>query len=94
MGYLFITRPISLDYVRTHQLASVTGSVFGMFTRGQLNVPISRVYPLKNAADSHRDIERRETTGKLLLSISASRAATPKALCNVCLKCARPARDP
>jgi NADPH2:quinone reductase len=72
MGSLFITRPISLDYVRTRdELASVTASVFGIFTSGQLNVPISRVYPLKNAADSHRDLESRKTTGKLFLSIGA-----------------------
>jgi NADPH:quinone reductase len=72
MGSLFITRPISLDYVKTRdELTSVTGSVFGMFTSGQLNVPISRVYPLKNAADSHRDLESRKTTGKLVLSIEA-----------------------
>ena len=70
MGSLFVTRPISLDYVRTREeLTSVTDSVFGMFTSGQLNVPISRVYPLRNAADSHRDLESRKTTGKLLLSI-------------------------
>jgi NADPH2:quinone reductase len=72
MGSLFITRPISLDYVKTRdELTSVTGSVFGMFTSGQLNVPNSRVYPLKNAADSHRDLESRKTTGKLVLSIEA-----------------------
>jgi NADPH2:quinone reductase len=45
--------------------------VTDMFTSGQLNVPISRVYPLKNAADSHRDFESRKMTGKLLLSIGA-----------------------
>jgi NADPH:quinone reductase-like Zn-dependent oxidoreductase len=33
---------------------------------------ISRVYPLRNAADSHRDLESRKTTGKLLLSIGIS----------------------
>jgi NADPH2:quinone reductase len=70
MGSLFITRPISLDYVRTRdELTSVTGSIFAMFTSGQLNVPISRVYPLKDAAESHRDLESRKTTGKLVLSI-------------------------
>ena len=70
MGSLFVTRPISFDYVRTREeLTSVTGSVFGIFTAGQLNVPISHVYPLKDAAQSHRDLESRKTTGKLLLSI-------------------------
>jgi NADPH2:quinone reductase len=69
MGSLFITRPISLDYVKTREeLVSVTGNVFSMFTSGKLNVPISRVYPLSDAAQSHKDLESRKTTGKLLLS--------------------------
>jgi len=72
MGSLFITRPLSLDYVRTRdELTSVTDRVFGMFTRGQLNVQVSRVYPLKEAAQSHKDLESRKTSGKLLLSIGA-----------------------
>jgi NADPH:quinone reductase len=70
MGSLFITRPISLDYVKTREeLVAVTGSVFGMFTAGQLNVPISRVYPLQDAGQAHKDLESRRTTGKLLISI-------------------------
>jgi NADPH:quinone reductase len=69
MGSLFITRPISLDYVRTRdELTSVTGNVFSMFTSGQLRAPIGRVYPLQDASESHRDLESRKTTGKLLLS--------------------------
>jgi NADPH2:quinone reductase len=70
MGSLFITRPISLDYVRTRdELTSVTGSVFNMFTTGQLNVPISHVYSLQDAGQAHKDLESRRTTGKLLISI-------------------------
>jgi len=69
MGSLFITRPISLDYVRTaDELRSVTGNVFSMFTSGQLSVPISRTYTLEDAGEAHRDLESRKTTGKLLLS--------------------------
>jgi NADPH2:quinone reductase len=69
MGSLFITRPISLDYVRTRdELTSVTGNVFSMFTSGQLNAAISRVYPLQDASEAHWDLESRKTTGKLLLS--------------------------
>jgi NADPH2:quinone reductase len=72
MGSLFITRPISLDYVRTRdELISVTGSVFSLFINGKLNVPISHVYPLADADQSHKDLESRKTTGKLLLSTAA-----------------------
>jgi NADPH2:quinone reductase len=70
MGSLFVTRPISFDYVRTREeLLSVTGSLFGIFTDGRLSVPINHVYALEDAAQSHRDLESRKTTGKLLLSI-------------------------
>jgi NADPH2:quinone reductase len=72
MGSLFITRPISLDYVRTREeLTSVTDAVFDMCIDGQLRVPISRVYSLGEAADAHKDLESRKTTGKLLLSVAA-----------------------
>jgi NADPH2:quinone reductase len=74
MGSLFITRPISLDYVRTREeLVAVTESVFSMFTSGELNVPISHVYALQDAGQAHRDLESRRTTGKLLLTPSASK---------------------
>jgi NADPH2:quinone reductase len=70
MGSLFITRPISLDYIWTRdELTFVAGNVFNMFTREKLNVPVSRIYALADAAESHRDLESRKTTGKLLLSI-------------------------
>ena len=69
MGSLYITRPNNLDYVGTREeLTSVAGCVFSMFTSGHLNAPISRVYPLEDASQSHRDLESRKTTGKLLLS--------------------------
>jgi NADPH2:quinone reductase len=32
-------------------------------------VPIGGVYPLAQAADAHRDLESRKTTGKLLLTV-------------------------
>lgn len=69
MGSLFITRPISLDYVGTRdELTSVTRGVFRMFASGDLSVAISHVYPLGDAGQAHRDLESRKTTGKLLLS--------------------------
>jgi NADPH2:quinone reductase len=69
MGSLFITRPISLDYIKTRdELTSITASVFRMFTSGELKVAISHVYPLADASEAHRDLESRKTTGKLLLS--------------------------
>jgi len=75
MGSLFVTRPISLDYVKTREeLTSVTDAVFNMDRQGQLKVLISRVYPLEETRQAHIDLESRGTTGKLVLTPNASKA--------------------
>ncbi|MDB6107570.1 MAG: Zinc-binding dehydrogenase, partial [Gammaproteobacteria bacterium] len=35
--------------------------------KGRLRVKVERTYPLAEAAQAHRDLESRKTTGKLLL---------------------------
>jgi NADPH2:quinone reductase len=70
MGSLFITRPISLDYVRTREeLTSVTDPLFEMYKAGQLKLRVNPPYALKDAGKAHTDLEGRGTTGKLVLSI-------------------------
>ena len=70
MGSLFVTRPISLDYVRTHEeLTAVTDAVFAMYQSGHLKVLVNPPYALKDARQAHMDLEGRGTTGKLVLSI-------------------------
>jgi NADPH2:quinone reductase len=70
MGSLFITRPISLDYVRTREeLISVTDPLFAMYKSGQLKLHVNPPYSLKDARKAHIDLEGRGTTGKLVLSI-------------------------
>ncbi|PYX37148.1 MAG: NADPH:quinone reductase [Acidobacteria bacterium] len=67
-GSLFVTRPTLAHYVVTRQeLEERAGAVFGMLVGGKLNVRIAHTYPLKDAAQAHRDLEGRKTTGKLLL---------------------------
>lgn len=72
MGSLFITRPISLDYVRTREeLISVTDPLFAMYKSGQLKLRVNPPYALKDARKAHIDLEGRGTTGKLVLSIAS-----------------------
>lgn len=67
-GSLYLTRPTLLDYiVTTEELRQRSGDVFGMVQRGDLRVRIGAVYPLKDAAQAHSDLEARKTTGKVLL---------------------------
>lgn len=72
MGSLFITRPISLDYVRTREeLTSVTDTLFSMYKTGQLKLQVSHVYSLEDAGKAHVELESRRSAGKLILSIGA-----------------------
>ena len=70
LGSLFVTRPISLDYVQTREeLTGRTDDLFRWVLEGKLKVRIDRSYPLAEAAQAHRDLEGRGTIGKLLLTM-------------------------
>ncbi len=67
-GSLFLTRPTLIHY--THDRAALltrAREVFNWVRNGQLTVRIWRDYPLEEAAQAHRDLESRKTTGKLIL---------------------------
>lgn len=67
-GSLFLTRPTLAHYVRTRQeLTWRAGEVFGAVADGSLNVRVGAQYPLERAADAHRDLEDRKTTGSVVL---------------------------
>ena len=67
-GSLYLTRPSIGHYIITRQeLQQHAGAVFGMIRGGKLKLRIEHVYPLAEAAQAHRDLEGRKTTGKLLL---------------------------
>jgi NADPH2:quinone reductase len=67
-GSLYVTRPSLAHYVATREdLEMRAGSVFEMIRTGKLKLRIAHTYPLKEAAQAHRDLEARRTTGKLLL---------------------------
>ena len=67
-GSLFITRPTLGHYTATREeLEWRAGDVLGSIARGKLKLRIHKAYPLADAAQAHRDLEGRKTTGKLLL---------------------------
>jgi NADPH2:quinone reductase len=67
-GSLFITRPTLKDYIAERQeLESRANDVLGWAASGKLKVSIGQKYALKDAAQAHRDLEGRKTTGKSLL---------------------------
>ncbi|HXZ82015.1 MAG TPA: quinone oxidoreductase [Terriglobales bacterium] len=67
-GSLFLTRPSLGHYVATREeLEWRATDVMNMIASGELKLRIEHKYPLSAAAQAHRDLEGRKTTGKLLL---------------------------
>ncbi|MEP6617815.1 MAG: quinone oxidoreductase [bacterium] len=67
-GSLFLTRPTLGHYVATHEeMAWRAGDILGWVRDGSLDLRIDREVPLAHAADAHRALEGRQTTGKVLL---------------------------
>lgn len=68
-GSLFITRPTLAHYTAERkELEWRANEVMQMIVQGHLKIRIHGSYPLADAAQAHRDLEGRKTTGKLLLS--------------------------
>jgi NADPH2:quinone reductase len=68
MGSLYVTRPSLAHYTATREeLELRAGAVLGAVEAGELDVRIGARFDLKDAADAHRALEGRETTGKVLL---------------------------
>ena len=69
-GSLYLTRPTLKDYVRTRgELEARAADVFGWMASGELKVRVGATYPLEEAAQAHRDLAGRKTTGKVLLTM-------------------------
>jgi NADPH2:quinone reductase len=67
-GSLFLTRPTVVHHTATRaELLERAGQVLGLVASGALAVRIGHELPLTQAAEAHRDLEGRRTTGKVLL---------------------------
>jgi len=67
-GSLFLTRPTLVHYMATREeLTARAGDLCGWLAAGKLELRIGAEFPLRNAADAHRALEARQTTGKVLL---------------------------
>lgn len=69
-GSLFLTRPTLAHYVATREeLLGRAGELFAWIAAGELSVRVGAEYPLEDAAEAHRALEGRRTTGKVLLRV-------------------------
>ncbi|PYO26036.1 MAG: NADPH:quinone reductase [Candidatus Rokuibacteriota bacterium] len=67
-GSLFLTRPSLNVYIATREeLQQRAGELFGWIREGKLKLRMEFEFPLKDAAEAHRALEGRKTTGKVLL---------------------------
>ena len=67
-GSLFLTRPSLFHYVAAREeLLERASDVLGWVADGSLKLRVEREIPLANAAEAHRLLEGRKTTGKVLL---------------------------
>jgi NADPH2:quinone reductase len=67
-GSLFLTRPTMGHYIASREeLTGRTDDLFEWIAAGELDVRIGARFPLDQAADAHRALEGRQTTGKVLL---------------------------
>jgi NADPH2:quinone reductase len=67
-GSLFVTRPSMAHYIATRaEYEARANDVLGAIAAGKLRVRIQQRFPLAEAADAHRLLESRGSSGKLLL---------------------------
>jgi len=67
-GSLYVTRPTLFSYTATRdELLACANDLFGVVKKGTVKIGINQRFPLDQAADAHRALEGRETTGSTLL---------------------------
>jgi NADPH2:quinone reductase len=63
-GSLFLTRPSLMGYAATRdELVSMAAELFEVVKSGVVKIEINQTYKLRDAAQAHRDLESRKTTG-------------------------------
>ncbi len=69
-GSLFLTRPSLMTYTAAREdLLTHAADLFEVVQQGAVRVDIRQTYPLKDAAEAHRDLEARKTTGATVLTV-------------------------
>jgi NADPH2:quinone reductase len=67
-GSLYATRPTLATYAADHSsLTAMAADLFGMVKAGKIKADVRQTLPLKDAAQAHRALQARQTTGATLL---------------------------
>jgi NADPH2:quinone reductase len=69
-GSLYVTRPALADYIADPvERNALAGELFGHVAAGRIRIEINQRYKLQDAAQAHRDLESRKTTGSSIFVI-------------------------
>jgi NADPH2:quinone reductase len=69
-GSLFVTRPTLMSYTASRaDLVSMSQELFDVVLSGAVKIHVNQTYPLKDAAQAHRDLEGRKTTGSTVFTV-------------------------
>lgn len=67
-GSLFLTRPTLVNYTASREdLLTAARELFTVVKKGAVKIAVNQRYPLREAAQAHRDLESRKTTGSTVL---------------------------
>jgi NADPH2:quinone reductase len=67
-GSLFVTRPTLNTYAaKREDLVAIASDLFDVVVSGKVKIEIAQRHALKDAAQAHRDLEGRKTTGSTIL---------------------------
>jgi NADPH:quinone reductase len=67
-GSLYVTRPTLGTYVaKRADLVANANELFDVVSKGAVKINVNHTYALKDAAQAHRDLEARKTTGSIVL---------------------------
>ena len=67
-GSLYLTRPTLMTYTAGRaELEASAAELFKVVLAGQVKIEVRQTYALKDAAQAHRDLEGRKTTGSVVL---------------------------
>ncbi len=69
-GSLYLTRPALADYIADPaEKEALAGELFDHVASGRIKIEINQKYELQDAAQAHRDLESRQTTGSSVFII-------------------------
>ena len=67
-GSLYVTRPTLYDFIRDRgSLEAGAAELFALVEQGESKIAVNQTYALRDAAQAHRDLEARKTTGCTVL---------------------------